>query len=315
MLPLGTLDTAAAVDEMRTAQPLDTLLATDAAPSSAGAIRVMSALAFTGVVDLGIVSVVAPTRDSEASTADSTTTPAGNGSRCTMRRRAIDDMLARSGLGHRPPPVTVRCGDVVSTISSVAHDDGAGMLAVGLHCPARRDAFRDDTTARLLRRIEVPILAIHPDARSVPRRAIVGVDFTNGSLIATRMTARIIGHGGTIVLAHVKPGHGVEWGTESLRSAYVHGLSIAFDHLCEVLAVRPDLRIQRVVLNGDPWTELENCAHKMSADLLAMGTHRTTSSRQLRLGSVTAAFLRSARRSLLVAPPHSPSDSPILHWS
>ena len=67
----------------------------------------------------------------------------------------------------------------------------------------------------------------------------------------------------------------------------------------------PGVRVEYVLLHGDPTHELLAFAEQMGIELVAAGTHGSSALGRLVLGSVSTKLIRTASCWVLVAPPHS----------
>jgi nucleotide-binding universal stress UspA family protein len=114
----------------------------------------------------------------------------------------------------------------------------------------------------------------------------------------------LLGGEGTLYLAHVTPrvpipqGDPRTWG-EITTSAVVPKLEAIARHL----GASPAIRVEYVLLHGDPARELLSFADQLDIDLIAAGTHGRSAFGRLMLGSVSTKLIRLARRMVMVAPP------------
>lgn len=198
-------------------------------------------------------------------------------------------------------PITVTTGSVAAALTDASDAADVHLLVIGL--PARNGRPpRDDVALSMLRRSHKPVLAVCASPRVPFRTALAAVDFTRSSLHATRAAAKLLAPGGTLYLAHVQP-H-LERAEGSLQVVYTQSIVAAFDRLVRELDVPEDVRIQPVILQGNARHELTAFADRVNADLIALGTSAADASR-LTGGRLSASLLRSATRSLLVAPADS----------
>ena len=72
------------------------------------------------------------------------------------------------------------------------------------------------------------------------------------------------------------------------------------DQLEQIRPVDPTIKVNHVLLDGDPATEIVRYAHDAGSDLIVMGTHGRTGLERLLMGSVAERVLRNAHCSVLV---------------
>ena len=72
----------------------------------------------------------------------------------------------------------------------------------------------------------------------------------------------------------------------------------------------PGIRVEYVLLHGDPAHEIIAFAEQMGIDMIAAGTHGRSALGRLVLGSVSTKLVRTAKCWVLVAPPHRDAREP-----
>jgi nucleotide-binding universal stress UspA family protein len=284
------------------------LLATDGSDAAEAATRVTGALVRVRGAKAQVLRVVPPLLAPVGTGAVSVADLAGDDSAGELRAQ-VDACV-----GHETGwPVHVSAGTPTTVIAREARARSAGLIVMGLRRHAMLDrVFRDETTLLVMRRAGVPVLGVTPLLRDLPRRVVVAVDFSRASLHAARAACSVVAEGGTLLLVHVQPeigfapeeaeGHGV---------IYAQGVVGAFARLVRELEVPTGVRVETVVLQGEPSAELLSFAERADAELIAVGSQRHTTAHSLVLGSVTTTLVRDGRYSLLVTPPASP-DRPHL---
>jgi nucleotide-binding universal stress UspA family protein len=135
-----------------------------------------------------------------------------------------------------------------------------------------------------------------------PARIVVAVDFSETSLRAARLAIQIAASSATIYLAHVAPRDSMlhEW--NGWGATYKNDAGDALHKLREQLRVPSGMVTQRVVLQGDPATELLAFATSVNADLIASGSHGHGFVARMLVGSVTTRILRCSTCSVLCVP-------------
>jgi nucleotide-binding universal stress UspA family protein len=203
-------------------------------------------------------------------------------------------------------PVDLQLGQPAALIAQEATRRSAWMVIVGLrtHSVLER-VFRDETALRVMRRATTPVLAVTPGLTELPRRIVVGVDFSRASLHAALAALPLLASGGTLSLVHVQPkaDFAAKEETEGLGVIYVQGVAAAFARLRDELRVPRDIKVETVYLEGDTPEQLLQFAERTGAELVAVGSQRHSTASRMLLGSVTTALARAARCSLLVTPP------------
>jgi len=221
------------------------------------------------------------------------------------RERRMADVLAQLELvrgSAQGATVTVRVGDPALTIVRTAVERDAQLIALGLRQHSTLDRlFRDQTALRVMRLSPVAVLAVTPLLATVPRRILVGMDFSRASVRVARTAAQLLPTGGTLLVAHAQPDAGpASSETEGAHLIYARGISASFARLRHDLGMPRDVHIEPVILHGPAAPELLSLADRSAADVIAVGSHRRPALDRVLLGSVTAAIARAARCSMLV---------------
>ena len=224
----------------------------------------------------------------------------------TARRREQIQMVRQQAgrvLGDDNFEVELDEGDPATAIAQLARRVNATMIVAGLgrHRVIDR-VFGDETALRLIRVAGTPVYAVASGPAQAPVQIVVAVDFSETSLRAARLALEVAGPHATIYLAHVAPRDATlhEW-SEFGRS-YKEDAGDALYKLREQLRVPPGMVLQRILLQGDPVTELLAFAASVNADLIATGSHGHGFVTRLVVGSVTTRILRVATCSVLCVP-------------
>jgi nucleotide-binding universal stress UspA family protein len=196
-------------------------------------------------------------------------------------------------------------GSPADEIARAARARSSDLIIMGLRPHAFLDrVFRDETALTVMRRASVPVLAVMPLLRRLPRRIAVATDFSRASIAAARAAMGLLEEGGELLLVYVEPPSESEAEQSApYRAIYTEGLSGAFARLRQELVSRSDVTIDTVVLRGAVPGELLSVAARADADLIAVGSQRHSIARRAFVGGVTTALARAASRSLLVIPP------------
>jgi nucleotide-binding universal stress UspA family protein len=194
-------------------------------------------------------------------------------------------------------------GDTATVITRAAHSIGATMIVSGLGRHRVTDrVFGDETALRLIRMADVPVFAAADGLTHAPRRIVVAVDFSETSLRAARLALDLAAANATIYLAHVAPRDSSLYDWKGWGSSYKQDAGGALQKTRDQLRVPKDITVQKVLLQGDPATELLAFAASVNADLIATGSHGHGFVARMLIGSVTTRIVRCSTCSVLTVP-------------
>jgi nucleotide-binding universal stress UspA family protein len=162
--------------------------------------------------------------------------------------------------------------------------------------------FGSETALRLVRVSAVPVLAVANGLTHAPRCIVVAIDYSDTSLRAARLALDVAGSSATIYLAPVAPRDSTLCDWNGWGSSYKRDAIDALQKIREQLRLPPGMILQRVVLQGDPATELLAFAASVNADLIATGSHGNGFVSRMLIGSVATRILRCATCSVLTIP-------------
>lgn len=217
-------------------------------------------------------------------------------------KRNVDVQVGR--VWHDDSDVEVYSGDPAHVLSKVAHTSDATIIIVGIgkHRVADR-LFGSETALRLVRVADRPVLAVADTANGAPRRTVVAMDFSETSQRAARLALELSAPGGTIYLAHVAPRDASSYGWGGADGSYKQDAGGALERVREQLYVPGGMTVQKVILQGDPATELLAFATSVNADLIATGSHGRGFVTRMLIGSVATRLMRLSTCSVLSVPP------------
>jgi nucleotide-binding universal stress UspA family protein len=284
---------------------IEFLVATDGTHDADGAVRVGHALAQRDGVKADLLSVVEP-----PPFVDLDGTPIPNADQLVaIAREARETMLLaqrdRTHPGIQDWPYTLGVGPRVETIVERARETGASLILLGLgaHGVGARLTMRE-TALRVIRAAGKPVLALPSDAWGVPHSVLVATDFTASSEHAARAALELLGGEGTLYIAHVTPRVAIPQGDSRTWDEITTGAVIPkLEALVRRLDPSPGIRVEYVLLHGDPAHELTAFADQVRIDMIAAGTHGRSALGRLVLGSVSTKLVRTAKCWVLVAPP------------
>ena len=285
------------------------LIATDGTDDSAGALAVAAHLARLRGANIRPLTVLErggfPTAGGEplaASTAEwLADSEIEQRARETVRRQVEAFLGPNAGGG-----VTFARGRVVSTIAKEAESAGVGLIMLGLHPHDLFDRISGEETAlRVAGTARLPLLAVTAKLSRLPRRCVVGVDFSPASERAAREALPLLDDGATMVLAHVRPTV-ADRDRERSGQSYVLGVAEALARIQASLPSPSRVTVETITLEGETALQLLALADRSGADLIAVGSHRHSFVGRFVLGSVVTTLIRAASVSLFVTPPSVP---------
>jgi nucleotide-binding universal stress UspA family protein len=194
-------------------------------------------------------------------------------------------------------------GDPATCIAEYARQLNASLIVTGLgrHRVVDR-LFGDETALRLIRVAGTPVYAVSNAPVEAPSRIVVAADFSETSVRAARLALEVAASNATVYLAHVAPRDATlhEW--SEFGASYKEDAGNALHKMRDALLIPPGIVVQRVLLQGDPATELIAFAASVNADLIATGSHGRGFVTRMLVGSVTTRILRCATCSVLCVP-------------
>jgi nucleotide-binding universal stress UspA family protein len=167
-----------------------------------------------------------------------------------------------------------------------------------------RRIFSGEALLGVLQLGETPVLAVEPTLTALPRRLVMAVDFSPGSVYAARVGLSLAAPDATVYLVHVRPTVRMSDARAHERqdTAYGHALPAAFARLRERLAPNDATTVEMAVVSGHPGPALAEFAESVQADLVVAGTHGYGFIDRFLLGSVCTSLLRHAPCSVLGVP-------------
>lgn len=200
---------------------------------------------------------------------------------------------------------SVEFGRAAPVIVREARERKTALIALGLgrHGKLAR-LFGAETASRVARHADVPVLAVHPSARALPKVALVALDFGHSSIRAAREALALLQRPGRLHLVHVKWSYNMTAFADSeWERAYAAGAEHEFARVRGELGVHPGVEITSELLTGGVIEKVLQAAKSVGADLIALGSRNQNVLDRLMIGSTPAQILRAAPCSVLVAPP------------
>ncbi len=153
------------------------------------------------------------------------------------------------------------------------------------------------TLGRVARKCPSPLLVTRSTGSEGYRRVVIGVDFSPGSEAAAKKALELARPDAKIELCHVTPDTGndvdVEDRADAMTRKAEHLELWGREHL-------GDADWSSFTIAGDPRKTLVEVAAQRGGDLLAVGSHGSSSLTEMLLGSVAEAAARNAKCDVLI---------------
>jgi nucleotide-binding universal stress UspA family protein len=190
-----------------------------------------------------------------------------------------------------------------STIPKIALATKADLLLVGLSHRGRLDRlFSGETTVAIIRQARVPVIAVPPRIRAMPKHAVAALDFRAASMSAASLAANLLASDGKLTLAHVRAFEGASARDGDLVDVYRAGADAKLEAAVRELRRRTRRRIDAVTLGGSPGESILTYSRRARCDLIALGGSEKGLMDRILLGSVRTTVIRGAQCSVLIAP-------------
>ena len=280
------------------------LVATDGLPQSRGALKTARALAQRLESTMRVIGVH---RSPMLLVPDGQTLldpTVAQSLREDLVRRVREQCTLIGENGPRVDACEVLDGEPARVISETATDKHAQIIVVGLGRHELIDRiFGDETALKVARLSRVPVLAVPEGGAAVPRHAVVGVDFSEGSVRAAQGALEFLADDGLLELVHVIPRERLLFDTWVSEEDYTRYVRHSLNRFAARLSVPSGVRVEDIILSGDPAKEIQSYASRAGADLIAAGSHGHGFVARLVIGSVTTKLLRISTCPVLVIPP------------
>jgi CBS domain-containing protein len=286
------------------------LVATDGMPGALGAIWTAHLLAKRDGSRVEVVAVYDPPMQfyglGAATVAAGGPSPFGAAAVEALHGR-VDRQLASVGVEASQWPLQIRLGSIAPTIVRVAAERGANLILLGLRSHAAMTRWLGrETLLRVIHLAHVPVLAVPPYVRSLPKRAVAAVDMSELSVRAAHLVPELVGPRGELHLAHSTwaPAAGESWATMDWVKTYRSSVEERIEELsCEIQPSAPlDLHVH-LREDRDPAREVLRLAQELGADLIAAGSHGHGYFGRLVFGSTSRKLVHGAHCAVLIVPP------------
>jgi len=285
------------------------LLATDGSASADGAAGLVAELCRRGPCKVSVLAVFEPAPMPVPSADPSLaamTTMAGDAALRDEFFARVERQVARCFKDGPVRPIERAEGSPVRSIVEAAAKAETDLIVTGLRVHSLMDRLVGDETAlRVTRAAERPVFAVAPTLTQMPRRAVVGIDFSRACMRAAAAAAGMLADGGTLTLLHARPRLDVAAASDDhIDTAYASGVTAALNGLRNALATsHPGITVLVERRDGEAAAAIMNFAIAAKSDFVAVGRHRRNAIAHAVLGSVATSLLRKATLSVLVLPP------------
>jgi nucleotide-binding universal stress UspA family protein len=200
--------------------------------------------------------------------------------------------------------IEVRTGDPATVIADTAAKLGAAFIVMGLgqhHLIDR--ALGSETALHTLRVSRVPVFAVPQTYTSLPRRAVIGIDFADDGTSAARAALRLLPSLTEVTLVHVAPRWDLqptayaEW-----RAEYERDLAPALERVKQQLELPANVVVRSMLREGKPAQELMKVAEELPADVLVVGSKGLGLLDRLLVGSTASGIIRGAQNAVFALP-------------
>lgn len=282
------------------------LAAVDGRPESVGALRTALWLNETGGNEVTVLTVLESVGLFDPGLTPSPLHYAGLENRqVNSLRRAVQDKIRALGADVLEDAVRVEIGPPARTIVWAAHRAGASLIVMGIggHGAMDRLAGRE-VALQVARLAHVPVLAVPRYVSALPRRVLVGLDFSSFGQETLRALPAVLAPDAEVHLAHaISPRASDSEGWLQLYTAHGPRVRQAIEQAAMELELAHGIRAVVHVVEGDPARSLLDLAEELDVELIATGSHGHGFWSRLVLGSVSSRVLRGARCAVLVVPP------------
>jgi nucleotide-binding universal stress UspA family protein len=277
------------------------LVAADGTPAGAGALRLAQRLAEREGARVEVLAVHDPAALRVVRGDDPTAPMRPPAAEAAVRslREQIRAQLQQIGAGAEEWALTVQVGGVARMIASHAVDIGAERVVLGLsEADAAQRWLVREMLLDLIRRLNVPVLAVPPGYAELPRSVIVAVDFSKYSLEIAREALEDLEPGAQLHLINVtaapRPGQ-----PQPDRLAVARRLT----ELASELELPGIVAVETYHRSGDPADEILRLADEVGAEMIAAGSHGVSYPGQVLTGDVYGKLVHIAPCALLIGPP------------
>lgn len=205
--------------------------------------------------------------------------------------------------------VEVEEGKPSREIAEAARALDARVVVLGLSHHGTIDRLIDgDTALEFLKKSDAPVLLASKKLTSLPRTAVVAVDFSPESMEAARIVVPLLAADAVVYLTHVRPAVTIFDGSGLWEEEYERVATRQLAKFEQVLDAPVGLRVEKRIMAGKPASALVDFARDVDADLIVSGTHGAGLMRRIFIGSVASGLLHKSEVSLFIVPMPRPAE-------
>lgn len=233
------------------------------------------------------------------------------------RRNALFERVKAqvNDVAHHPSGWTVelREGDPARTIAKTADEIGARMIVAGLgHHDLIDRLFGGETALHALRLAKVPVFAVAPEYKHLPKRVIIATDFSVASVKAARLALELFDSVTMVYLVHVAPRLDMQpEAFAAWMSLYGENVGPAFERVRAELAFAPGVTVEAITRQGKPSREILDFARSANVDTIITGSRGAGMIDRILVGSTTTGIIRGAHCNVLAVPTLGADDRTI----
>jgi nucleotide-binding universal stress UspA family protein len=227
-------------------------------------------------------------------------------------RTFVDEAASPASAASAGVKLLATSGQSEDEILRIADQEQAGLIVIGTQgLSGYRKLFFGSTSERVLRRTQVPVLAVplveRPDAASPPALdpIVVPVDFSASSVHAARLAARLAANlkAGLVLLHALQPLHTVGRWREQAQTQETSSRTEAESRMKVLVdAMDATTPVETVMRTGGPADVIADVATERKAGLIVMGLQGAGGLLGSAPGSVTYRVLLLAPAPVLAVP-------------
>jgi len=201
-------------------------------------------------------------------------------------------------------PIAIHRGSTAVKIAAASESFDAALIVMGLGHHNRIDrALGSETALHTLRAARRPLLAVPTVDTPLPRRAVVGIDFSTASVEAAKLAIELVPSLTSLLLVHVTP----RWDLQpkayaKWRSDYDRALAPALDRVIEELEAPAGVTLTTMISDGKPTPALLSAAKESVADMIVVGSQGLGFLDRMLVGSTASGIIRGAEVAVFALP-------------
>ena len=282
-------------------EPLRVLLALDGSRASNAALRLARRMAGLGAWAPQAITVTQPL----PTYVGDFVLPTPPLAQETIRNNVLLNLrtqLRRHGLPDWP--ANVRFGPTGWSIVEAAHELSVQLIVVGLGRHGRiARLFGAETASKVVRKSDLPVLAVHSSIKGLPRVAVVAMDFGESSIAAAKDALNLLQPGGELHLVHAMSSFNTTSIADSAwRLSYADAVQSQFARVTALLEPMTAGVVKTKLATGGVVDVLTSYATSVRAELIAAGRHNQGLVERMLLGSTPSELLRESPCSVLISP-------------